>query len=306
MYSYVVNGLAIRSDLLLPELVSHAAGIRADVVIRLGNVDHSPPQQPNSEGYVHLTLEDAYFFWEAAGAFLVRAGREIVVEPASGVEQRVVRTYILGSAMGVLLHQRGLLALHASAIAVSGRAVAFIGESGWGKSTMAAAMHARGHAIVADDIVAVSAESGGAPAAFPAFPRLKLYPETAASLGYDRGSLTVFDPEDERREYRVVGGFPQVPLPLYRIYVLAEGEGQEVETLHPQEGFMELIRHSYALGRLQAAGATAAHFHQCAQIAGMVPIYRLKRQRSLSALSDVARLVEEHVAHGEEVEGVNF
>jgi serine kinase of HPr protein (carbohydrate metabolism regulator) len=58
----------------------------------------------------------------------------------------------------VLLQQRGRLVLHASAVTVDLGVVAFMGGPGWGKSTMAAAMYARGHSIVADDVTAVRAD----------------------------------------------------------------------------------------------------------------------------------------------------
>src|SRR2546421_132869 len=70
------------------------------------------------------------------GAFLVRGGREIVVDPAPGVEARVLRLSILGPAFGLLLHQRGRFVLHASAVASGGGVLAFAGGSGWGKSTL--------------------------------------------------------------------------------------------------------------------------------------------------------------------------
>src|SRR5205085_11497996 len=93
-----------------------------------------------------------------AGAFLMRAGREIVVDPAEGVSGDVLRLYLLGPVLALALHQRGWLMLHASAVAMGQQAVAFLGGSGWGKSTMAGVLHQRGHALVADDFVAVPAE----------------------------------------------------------------------------------------------------------------------------------------------------
>jgi hypothetical protein len=296
-FSYKAYGLAIHSILPLPELIAEAVEAVTDVVVRTGCVEREPLSEPDSAGYVHIRSGADYYFWNDVGAFLVRGGREIVVEPAAGVEERTIRAYILGSAFGVLLHQRGLLALHASAVVADGGVVAFLGESGWGKSTTAAAMHALGHAVVADDVVALQVDDAERPMALPAFPRLKLYPETALSLGYEREALAVFDPDDDRREYRAIRGFPQEPLPLRRIYVLAEGESQETELLSAGEAFIELVRHTYALARLQSLGATPGHFRQCAQVANSVPIYRLKRQRSLAVLPGVARMVEEHLAH---------
>src|SRR5262249_13261988 len=100
----------------------------------------------------------------------------------------------------------------------------------------------------------------------------------------------------EKRARRATEGFLQVPLPLQRIYVLAFGEESEVEPLQPQEAFQELVRHSYAVRQLWATGTAPSHLQQCARLASCVPIFRLKRQRSLDALADLARFVEEDVA----------
>jgi len=59
----------------------------------------------------------------------------------------------MGSAMGALLHQRNILALHAGTIAVNGGSVIFCGPSGIGKSTLAAGFRRRGYPNVAGDDV---------------------------------------------------------------------------------------------------------------------------------------------------------
>jgi hypothetical protein len=264
------------------------------VVIRLGNIERLPPKISGDEGYVDATTDEVYLFWKDVGAYLVRNGCEIVVDPLPSMDEQVTRLFLLGSALGVLIHQRGLLTLHASAVALNGGAVVFMGESGWGKSTTAAALHARGHNVLADDLVALDMSSTGAPTVLSGFPRLKLSPEPAAALGHDLEKLSVFHPEDERRDCGV--RFQPTSLPLVCIYVLGAGSRQTIELLRPQEAFVELVHHSYAIYFLKNAGATPAHFRQCARLAGVFPIYRLNRQLALSALPGIARLVEEHVA----------
>ncbi len=292
MQSYVAYGLGIQSVLPLPELVAGEAA--ADVVVRLGEVDRLPPDGTGAGVYSEVTDEEVYFFWEEAGAFLVRSGREIIVEPAAGVEERVLRLFILGPALGVLLHQRGWLVLHASAVAIDGETVAFLGGTGWGKSTTAAALHARGHGIVADDVTAVRLDTER-PMVSPGFPRLKLWPEAAISVGDDPQALSRLHPDLEKRARPVTQGFSSASLPLRRLYVLAEGESQRIALLQPQEALVELIRHSY-VSRLRQAAETPAHFLQCSKVVKTVPICRLSRPRSLPALADLARLVEEDLA----------
>src|SRR5262245_28440463 len=152
MFAYTAYGLHIHSALELPELVAAARPASADLVISYGPIERRPTTGNYAQGDTWGSSGEAYLFWEDAGAFLVRGGREIIVHPLPGVEERVTRLFLLGAALGVLLYQRELVVLHASAVALNGSAVAFLGESGAGKSTMAAAMHAYGYEIIADDI----------------------------------------------------------------------------------------------------------------------------------------------------------
>jgi hypothetical protein len=243
--------------------------------------------------YLKITSEEAIIFLKDVGVFLVRGGREVVVIPAPGVDERLIRLYIVGSVMAVLLYQRGLLVLHASVVDLDGVAVAFLGKSGAGKSSTAAALHARGYNIIADDVAAVNL--GTSPAnVFPGFPQIKLSPEAAVSLGYDIESLHLLHPREEKRGLSITQGFPQAPLPLRRIYVLAEDAALNIEPLRPQEAVIELVRHSRPTTLFHTGGVP--HFLQCANLAKELTIYRLKRPRCLSLLPDLAQLIEEHVA----------
>jgi hypothetical protein len=294
---YTAYGLGISSVLPLPELMPGASP--ADVAIRRGTVDRSPAEAASPRPCFRATAEEAGLHWAQVGTLLIRRGEEIVVEPIPDVDKHLFRLYILGPALALLLHQRGFLVLHASAVAVEGGAVAFLGGSGWGKSTMAAALHKRGHAIVTDDVLAVDAGSGGSPIVLPGFPRLKLWPDAAASLGDVPEMLPRLHPSWEKRSRRDSRGFPQKPLPLERVYVLAEGTHPEIEAIQPQEAFVELVRHSFVARLLQATGAATTHFYQCAELVRAVPIRRLRAPRALSALPDLARLIEEDVAGGQ-------
>jgi hypothetical protein len=297
VFSYAAYGLGIYSALPLPELVASEVGAEVDIVICLGSIERLPSEADNQEGCFYATPESAYFFWEGVGAFLVRNGCEIIIEPTPGVDERVLRIFIVGVALGVLLHQRGLLVLHASAVAINGSAIAFVGEKGAGKSTTAAALHARGHSIVADDIVALQVNGPGSPMILPGFPQLKLWPDAVTALGEVPEALPQVHPQFEKRARRVAHGFLQVHLPLSCIYVLSEGRHHQIEPLRPQEIFEELMCHSYAVRFLGAIGTPVSHFHQCVRLANSVPICSLKRPRSLSALLDLAWLVEEHSTH---------
>jgi len=228
------------------------------------------------------------------GLFLVQNGNEIVIEPALQVEESALRLYLLGPAFATLLHQRGFLVLHASAVALNGSGVGFLGGSGWGKSTLAAVFQAGGHALIADDVIAVDTGQDAAPYVFPAFPQIKLWPEAAEAIGADPQTLVSLHPNLEKRARRVAETFNLEPYPLTRLYILAEHDRPEPEIarLAPQVALLELVRHSFLARLLPATGTSESHFRQCAGLVQRIPVCVLRRRRVLADLADLARAIE--------------
>lgn len=301
MYHYTAYGLWICSVLALPELVADSyddAAEEPDVFVRFGKLDDLPAEA-ETEGYHATGSQESYLFWEGIGKFLVRGGCEIIIDPAREADHLVYRPFVVGPVLAVLLEQRGMLILHASAVAVSGGVVAFMGPKGYGKSTMAAALHARGHPLVADDVTAVVVDDGvtGRPMVYPSFPQLKLWPEAAASVGEDPEELPRIHPGFEKRAHRARESFPSAPLPLRGVYVLgvssahaASGE-VEIRPLEPQRAMLELVRHTFGV-EVHLAVGTERHFLQCAHLVSTVRVSVLTRPWSLSDIDKVARSVE--------------
>jgi hypothetical protein len=208
----------------------------------------------------------------------------------------MLRLYLLGPALGLLLHQRGELALHASAVCIEGQAVAFLGESGEGKSTLAAFLHRRGHAVVTDDVLVIRPDSAGTLLAYPGFAQIKLWPESIEAFGVDPDNLPQLHDSFEKRFYRPERGFAGNALPLRQIYILGAADTLVAAPMRPHEALLELVANTYALRFVGSAGATDAHFRQCAAIVAGVPIEHLWRPWSLDGLADVAALVEHSVA----------
>ena len=290
MFSYSAFGLNLQSALSLPELVPHEG--RAEVSIRTEPLPEVAAELRCSQRYWRVAPEETCFFWDEIGAFAVRGGREILVDPRPGVDPRWVRLGILGPGMAALLQQRGILILHASTVAVRGAAVAFMGASGWGKSTLAAALHARGHPLVGDDVLAVCFDAD-APRVIPGFPQFKLWPDALALFNGASGDLPRVNPEIDKRARPVRDGFVSGgSLPLSHIYLLARGDTPKVEPIRPKDAFLELVSHSYGINWLHDVSG-AGHFAQRAALAQTVPIYRLERPWTLRMLSTVVDLIEQ-------------
>jgi hypothetical protein len=302
MYSvqtYHAYGLNISSAVPLPEL-NALAEVEADVEIRVGRIDWNPSKSRHSDRVFEVTEGGTYLYWEPVGKFLVRGGNRILIDPLPGVEDRLLRLPLLGSVLAVLLHQRGYFVLHASAVSVGGHAAAFVGEKGFGKSTMAGAMCRGGHILMADDVVALDLQSPGGPVLISGFPQLKLWPDAATSLGDDPELLPEIAAGVVKRTRKVFSNFsPTSRLPLKGVYVLGISLATKIERLAPPDAMLKIIANSYIarMGRQFLQGGSASlHLNQCAAVVNSTPVWRLERPQDLTLLSDIAAMVGEHVA----------
>ena len=283
-YSYSIYGLGIRSEIRLPVLTEMEAP--ADIRVRRGSVDM--PQNPNGRPQT-ATEHEIFFRLNGAGACHISRGEEIIID-AGHLDDHAAGQFVIGPAMGAAMHQRGLLVLHASAVLCESGVLAFLGNCGDGKSTMAGAMLNLGCRAFSDDLVPVNLERGEA-TVLPGSPYLKLAQESGKALGRKEDNWTPILPEDRRSYVPVEGVEHSEPVRLSRVYVLAEGAAPTIECLSSQEAARELIRFSYACSWLQVDSVAAQHLQSCARLVGRTAIRRLSRPRRLDLVEDVAKLV---------------
>lgn len=294
-YSYRAFGLHVCSAIPLPELPEQVDPVDpVDVFVRRDALARFAPEVDEAPPGSYSRADRALLRLDGVGRFLVRDGSEIVVEPEPGVSDETLRMGILGLALGMVLHQRGALLLHASAVEVSGGTVAFMGDKGQGKSTLAAALHARGHRLVTDDVLAISVTPGGA-LAYPSFPQIKLWPESvSAALGGDPAALPRVHGALEKRRWGADAGFSDAPLPLRGLYVLEVGSTVAVEPMPRVQALDRLIRNAYLLPFIRPMKTEQRLFRQCAAVAESVPVARLVRRVDLEGLELLADAVVEH------------
>lgn len=292
-FRYVAYGLRISSDVALPELRADSGHGVHDVRITVDALPEVPALADAIGLGVRHTAGGTYLRWKDVGSFRVCDGKRITCDPAPSMSAQTFRLPLLGVVMGVLLHQRGLLTLHASAVAINGEAVAFIGWKGAGKSTTAAALQARGHTLITDDVLALESAEDGDIHVLPAFPQIKLWPESAAGLGYDPSALPALDESVEKRALRPVEQFATHPLPLGRIYFLDEGTESRIKPITGGERFTTLLSQAYAPRFLGSGASTAAYFNKCQRLARHVPLYRLTRAMDFSRMREWLCAVED-------------
>jgi hypothetical protein len=283
---YSVFGLRVRSNVALPELFPASGAAAPDVTIELGSIPMVTQGENDGLNHVNGALVLAI---PEVGRYRIEAGNRITVESEPGVPERNVRLFLLGSAFGVLLHQRGLLPLHANAIEIDGRAVAFMGPSGAGKSTLAAWFHDRGFKVIADDVCVVSFGLDGCPHAAPGLPRLRLWAEALELMGRDSQGLnrSFLNDEDEKFDVPMdAASTARSQMPLAAIYLLDQGGEFSIVPLRGIGAADAVFANTYRGGYLAKTSGQKEHWESAVRLVRGTPVFRAIRQWDPTVLEE--------------------
>ena len=292
---YSVFGLRIRSTMELPELFAAPADGPPDVWIDQEKLQAAPsdPGLVATDHGLLLTVAEV-------GRFLISDGRTIRVEPEAGVDPRNVRLFLLGSAFGALLHQRGLLPLHANAVEVDGRAFAFMGHSGAGKSTLATWFHDQGHRVLADDVCVIRFGESREPLACPGLPRLRLWLDMIEltgreSAGLDRsyvGASAQLDKFDVPVEPL---SMIHADVPIAGLYLLGKGEELLITSLSGVDAAEAIFENTYRGAFIAAASTHRNHWQSAIALARSTPGFRVERSMDLRHFDAECRALRRHL-----------
>lgn len=295
-HCYSVYGITILSDIPLDEL--RAANAEPDVEISLGSLDDEllADELDGAVSYerrgctVRMSGNRTLCDWSGLGRFLVRDGESVLVEPADGVKETDLAPFITGAIMGSLLSQRGMMVLHGSVVSRGGNALAFLGEKGAGKSTLALHLQSSGLDLVSDDLIPLRFK-GDSIITFPGFPRIRLWADSVRSIGLEPENLPKINSFFDKRSYECAGHISDEPLNIRRIYVLTEDEDTGVDLLESREAFIEIVKNTYLNRYLRAMGQTRKHFRQCEAIVNRLPVFRLRRPHDFEKMAEVAAII---------------
>lgn len=295
---YAAYGISIDSEIKLPLPAVPEGEAKPDIVVVRGEVPTHLQQAAARAPAFQAKPGHFLFSIPTIGRILVRDGRQVTVEPVPGVGEESLGLHISQSIMGALLHQRGSLPLHASAVIAKDSCVAFLGNSGDGKSTLAAALRQRGYPSFCDDICVVKAASG-VPTIFPGPGRIKIWADAAEALGLDTRHAPRAHPEGERYSFAEDLPFPDRPTPLRRLYILQRAirDEESFEPLRGLDAVERLIDYTYRVQYVEPLGKTASYFQTYARLAGSVEVFTWKRCWGFEGLNASLDRLEEHLGN---------
>ena len=307
-FSYRICDSVLGSNVLLPELPSAGDSPRECSF----HLVHTPPpsftsanwysESPSPGGKAWLAFArrgpDYVLRFHGLADFAVSAdGREIQCFPLPGTQLDSIRHLLLDQVVPLALSRRGRLILHASAVVAPKGAIAFLGASGLGKSTLAASFSQCGFPFLADDCLVLKQE-GASLLAIPSYPGLRLWPESLLALSENRTELPRVAGYSSKRRLEAQDRFPfqAEPVAIERIYLLSEA--QSVVNIHPvapRDAVAELGKSTYVLD-LERRDELTDKFQRLSSLATAPLFYRIAFPRDFSLLPDVRRRILAHVS----------
>lgn len=296
MHRYLIGGLSVCSEIVLPGLIGAAATPMPDVTIEEGDVPEALENAVTSGPTWAIEGNRFLLRIPDIARFLLTDGREIIYTAEGGGTLKDVAIFLIGTVFGILLHQRGSIVLHASGIRVNGRAVLFCGASGAGKSTLAAALGQRGFPLVTDDFCAVTLGSDGSPLVQPDGRQLKLWAQTIEALGLGNGRGSAVRDSLEKYYFEPWSAH-STPLPLGAIYALREARPPHaagIQRPNIVDSALIIRRNAYRPLLVNRMSQKPAYFRAATRIANSSGIFHLTRALDFSHLADVISGLEQH------------
>jgi hypothetical protein len=223
-------------------------------------------------------------------------GHQVTCTPAPDVSAATVEHLYLNQVLPLALSKQGNLVFHGSAVEAAGAAIAFLAESGRGKSTLAATFAINGYRFLTDDGLVLERGDRGY-IALPSHPSVRLWDDSHERL---LGAEVAMAPALEyTSKARFLAGSKithcDQPRPLLTAYFLGDGSTEEItfRRLSEVETLIEWAKHSFLLD-VEDKALIGGYFDRIAALANHLVCYYLDYPRRYD---DLSRLLEVVVMH---------
>lgn len=265
-----------------------------------------------SRPFRHVASQDgstwAEYYREPAGAYLLRFPGladfrvstdldQVTCVPAPGAGEEACRNTFASQVLPAIMDKRGHTVVHASCVEIDGAAVLFLGDSGRGKSTLAASLARAGHRLLSDDGVRVEA----ADSMLRAHPReasLRLWPDSAAAV-LPGAHATAHAGAKSRIAAQGHIEFCERPIAVRAAYFLGDGAAAvpAIVPMTPAESLVAWMGQCYLLDTEDRL-ALASQFERLSEMSNRLASHRLDYPRRFEALAVVRTAILDHLGRG--------
>jgi hypothetical protein len=295
-YYYDLFGFTFAVEEKLPG-VSEVPGTETAICIRFGRVPQAIAQPQFQSEFSQVNATEYLISRPGVLRLLAQGDSEIVVERPDGGTGIPFWTLVLclGASIAGLRH--GFIPLHASALEACGGCVALAGQSGFGKSTLAASLVKLGFVLHADDLCLIKPGVAG-PLAGAGLREIRLWDDAVETLAWNGGEKAAPLPGLAKTVYRLDGAGAAL-LPLKRIYVLHYADAETppgIRRIAGVEALQALIGCLRMRTGLLAPGERQHTFETLASISTATEVFRFVRPYDKAQLAAWSGRLAAHLA----------
>ncbi len=301
MPDYRLSGARLHSQKALP---LDAWGDAQDYVVDITARWHEPQELADDEQTWHLKQElpdgspvlaiqrmVAGYRLRVHGHadFLVDAlGASVDVLPGPDCKPLIAEQLLIDQVLPLVFELAGLRSLHASAVVLHEKAVAFTAEAGSGKSTLAASFATKTR-VICDDCMAI-VPKGNELLVHPSYSSIRIAEDSAQGLLGDSHGLVSASPRTAKLRMQASGA--DAPVPLGAIYLVQPREAEvSRRKLPPREAILRLASQYYRLDP-ESPVAQAREIDLLARIVNQVAVFELRLPHRYDVFEQVHKLVE--------------
>ena len=247
-------------------------------------------------------VRPGYFLIKAPNVadYYITGGDSIVVNIKSFEDLAGVKTFLLGSALAGVLYQRALFPFHGSAVSINGKTIIICGNSGDGKSTLAAELNRRGHAFISDDISVITISESGKPIVHPGYANIRLWEKSLGFLNVSSENLESVRKNINKYNLGVDNNTISNAIGVDSIYFLDKkfrGATFEVKEVTGIDRIYKLRLATYRKNLLKGHGKFEEHFKVCNHIIDHCKLYSLSRNPEINTVEAIADHLENELRH---------
>lgn len=307
-YFYKVYGLKVKSQMMINELTTLEDKDNIDV-----HIEYKPmPQdikEKISEGR-NSTYEKQRMWFNIKGlaTYCISNGNEVLIELHENADMQLVKVYILGSVLGMVLLQRNIVAIHGGSIVIDNKGYVFTGDKGAGKSTLTTALRQRGYKFVADDVAAI--DIGEINKINPGFGYQKLCEDTMGKLGYDVSKYSPFR-SDMNIKYIVpaLDSFVDNKVEFAGIFEIEASDdvnSVEIEEIKGTNKVNRIIKNIFRIEiMMYLGGMNPEYFKKCMEISKNVKYYKITRPKDKFTVDEQISFIED-IIFDSDIEATNI
>lgn len=293
-YYYKLFGINVESEVFLPEGMTSDEPV--DAYIRVANTPKSIVKAGIANEFFQAS-DDEFVLWvQGVAHYYVSKGNLIVVDPHGGTDDEI-RLFLLSSAFAALIHQRGLLPIHASAVAKYGKAFVFAGRSGAGKSTTAANLLVKNFELLADDVCVIVPQKHAVPLLYPGYPQIKLWADALGKLGKNSHDFRKVRENVTKFALPMAGQFYNQAIEIQVIYILQSEPGNtlKIKELQGVEKFKALSANVFRQYLIQGTQQRKRNFERLHTLALQCTVKQIQRPADQLSIDQLILAIEQDI-----------